>query len=82
MNTQEITVPLEVTAKKSNAEIKKALARLRTATDCTVTANCELAREARSSSASSQRMKAVRPNEPLPEGDVTQRFEAIRANIR
>ena len=76
-------IPLDVTAKQSSATVKAALERLRCATDKTVTSACELAREARSSSrASNPTMKAVRPDEPLPEGDVTSRFEAIRSNIR
>ncbi len=76
-------VPLSETAKESDALVQAAVDRNRNSTNDAITAACELARVSRSSSASSaKRLKAVRPDRPLPNGDVTERFEAIRANVR
>lgn len=76
-------VPSFEEAVEQAKELKNATARLRDATDTMITTHCDLARQARSSStSSSKRMKAVRPTEPAPDGDITQRFEAIRANVR
>lgn len=75
--------PLSVTAREMDARVKHALAKNREAVGRQITSACELSRESRKSSASSaKRMKAVRPDQPLPAGDVTERFEAIRANVR
>lgn len=81
----EMDKPLsfEEAVEQAKKQVKTASTRLRDATDQMITTHCDLARQARASStSSSQRMKAVRPEEPLPEGDVTQRYEAIRANVK
>ncbi len=76
-------IPLAQTAREAGARVKAALDRNRDVTERSITAACELARESRrSSEASSRRLKAVHPNKPLPSGDITEKFEAIRANVR
>lgn len=68
---------LECAVRKIDSDVPPALAKLRTATNRAVASALALARAGRRSQ-SGANFRAVRPGEPLPEGDLTGKFKALK----